>query len=122
MATRAPRIELRLQGDRTLYLSRKTRLSPVVFLTLSSDKPVVFVKHYSGFDVGIVDQLITQCIECIDAESGEMVPVLAAATSRKPKRRSPYLMTLYDKMSDSLTFTTATTPREYEFAFETYTL
>lgn len=33
-----------------------------------------------------------------------------------------HLMTLYDKGSDYLTFTTTTTPREHEFAFATYSL
>lgn len=112
MASKVPRIEVRLQADRVLYLSRKTRFSLVFFITLNSEKPVTFVKASRDLGMGLVNQLITQSVECVDAESGEAIPVLTAPTELS-------LMTLYDKRSDYLTFTTDSTPREYEFIFET---
>lgn len=119
MASKTPRLDVRLQADRILYLSRKTRFSLVFFITLSSEKPVTFIRNGEDPDVGLVNRLITHSVRCVDAESGKEIPVLTAPTWRKSEEEGPSLMTLYDKRSDYLTFTTATTPREYEFLFET---
>lgn len=119
MASKTPRLDVRLQADRILYLSRKTRFSLVLFITLDSEKPVTFIRNGEGLDVGLVNRLITHSVRCVDAESGEEILVLTAPTWKKSEGEGPSLMTLYDKRSDYLTFTTATTPREYEFLFET---
>lgn len=119
MPSKAPRIELRLQADRVLYLSRETRFSLVLFVTLNSEKPVTFVKTDRDLGKGLVNQLVTHSVECVDAESGEAVPVLTAPTWKESEGESFSLMTLYDRRSDYLTFTTASAPREYEFHFET---
>ncbi|CAF9918726.1 hypothetical protein IMSHALPRED_004389 [Imshaugia aleurites] len=119
MASEAPRIEIRLQANRVLYLSRETRFSLVILITLNSQKPVTFVKVGNELGMGLVNQLITQSVECVDAESEEAVPVLAEPNCNESKEECPPLMTIYDRRSDYLTFTTASTPREYEFIFET---
>ncbi|CAD6579777.1 MAG: hypothetical protein ASARMPRED_009246 [Alectoria sarmentosa] len=119
MASKAPRIEVRLQADRTLYLSRKTRFSLVFLITLSSQKPITFIKAGRDLGMGLVNQLITQSVECIDVESGEAIPVLTIPAWKNSEEESPSLMTLYDRRLDYLTFTTANTPRGNEFIFET---
>ena len=53
-------------------------------------------------------KLMMESIECVDAESGEEIPVLIVP---KPDRGRPSLKTLYDRGADSLIFTTVTTPR-----------
>ena len=105
MATKAPRIQVLLQADRILYLSKKARFSLVILITLDSEKPITIVKHDGDLDVGLVDRLIAQGIKYIDTESREEVPVLTVPTSNKSTRQSFFLMTLYNKRSDHLTFT-----------------
>ena len=111
----APKIDIRLQADRLCYLSRRTRFSLVVFLTLESGRPVTVIR-----DGGLVQLLASECIECVDTESGQRMPVLGDLNETKSESsdsKNPSLMSLEHHRADYLTFTTASSPRSYELVF-----
>lgn len=116
-----PKIELRLQADRLCYLSRQTRFSLVVYLTLSSSRSVTVLKHAHDPHAGLVQLLTSQCIECVDTESGQRIPVFPDADKTKSRvthGKKPSLMSFNDHRSEYLTFTTALNPRDYELVFD----
>lgn len=121
MASTRPKIEVRLWADRICYLSRQTRFSLVVFITIHSDKPITIVKHARSFDFGLLNLLVSEVIECFDTDSGERIPVLDSGLSlqlRSSNEGDISLMSFYDQKSQYLTFTTAESPRDYEFLFD----
>ncbi|KAI9713721.1 MAG: hypothetical protein M1812_006559 [Candelaria pacifica] len=128
MAVNDPTIDIHLQADRLCYISRETRFSLVVFLTLSSGRPVTIIRHEKDNNVGLADCLISKWIECIDIESGESMPVLESPNQAEgpmlatSNLGSASLMTLENNRRDYMTFTTATEPRGYEFTFGASTL
>jgi len=112
---------VRLRADRLCYLSRQTRFSLVVYLTLSSTRSVTVLKHGHDPHAGLVQLLTSQCIECVDAESGQRIPVFSdtdQTTSKNSQMENPLLMSFDGHRSEYLTFTTASSPRDYELVFD----
>ena len=116
-----PKLAVRLQTDRICCLNHQPRFSLVVFLTLTSEKPVTLVRNGSGQQAGLKQTLVSQCIECFDVESGQRVPVLDikhGSQSINPDAHWLDLINLEPQRTGYITFTTATSPRDYEFAFD----
>lgn len=116
-----PQLDLRLQADRICCLNHPSRFSLVVFLTLTSKQPVTLIRDASGRYVGLRQTLVSQCIECSDVESGERIPVLDGKhgpQSTISEAECPELMIFEPERSSYVTFTTAMSPRDYEFAFD----
>ncbi len=117
----APKIDIRLQADRLCYLSRQTRFSLVVFLTLDSGRPVTVIRDGGALQAGLVQLLASECIECVDTESGQRMPVLGDSNETKSESsdsKNPSLMSLEHHRADYLTFTTASSPRSYELVLD----
>ena len=116
-----PHLDLRLQADRICCLNRQPRFSLVVLLTLTGERSVTLIRDGSGRHIGIKQTLVSQCIECFDVESGQRIPVLEnkhGSQSANSETDWPELIILEPQRSSYITFTTATSPRDYEFLFD----
>lgn len=116
-----PKIHIHLRASlKTCFLNCQPHFSLVVLLTLSSERPVTFIKNGTGLHAGLAQLLISKCIECTDIQTGQPIPVLDSKTKPQPSTsnaESPDLMGLEPKRTNYVTFTTATNPRAYEFEF-----
>lgn len=125
MATSQPTIDVRLRVDpRTCDLSRQTRFSLVVLLTLHNERSVTVAKNANDLDISLDYLLQSGIIECIDKVSGERIPIFnksrdedSESKGTEPKKPSPIV--LNNNRADYVTFTSATKPREYELGFDT---
>lgn len=121
MALTPPKIDVQLRADRILYLSRQERFSLVAFITIHSDKPITIVKHAGSSDFGLLNLLNSEIIECFDTDSGERISVLdvgLSLQSRNSNEEKISLVSFDDQRPQYLTFTTAESPRECEFLFD----
>ena len=124
MTSQQPKIDVHLRADPTCDLSHETRFSLVVLLTLHHEKSITIVKS-DHEDPSLVNILVSESIECFDTLSGQKVAVVSTkkAGTSQPKsadaQRLPQLMSLNDNRADYVTFTSAASPREYEYLFET---
>jgi len=125
MATSQPTIDVRLRvGPRTCDLSRQTRFSLVVLLTLHSERSVTVAKAAEGLDIGLESLLQSGTIQCIDTVSSERIPIFdksrdGDSESKEAKAKRPSLLFLNNNRADYVTFTSATKPRDYELRFDT---
>jgi len=116
-----PKIDVHLEtAEKTCFLDCQPRFSLVVLLTLSSERPVTFIKNGTGPSAGLAQLLTSECIECTDTENWSRIPVLN--NKKKPQTtssnaESPELMGLEPKRTNYVTFTNSTDPRAYEFDF-----
>jgi hypothetical protein len=122
MASTQPRIDVELRADpHTCDLSRQTRFSFVVLLTLRSERPITFLKtSLPGFDYGLIDLLRSGVVDCIDAATGENIPILARSITASEQGSSkgtspPELMSLSNNRTNYITFTSDLKPMAYEF-------
>ena len=122
MASIQPKFDIRLQMDRTCYLSCQPRFSLVLSLTFSSDQPVTIIKQFKGHDLGMLNQL-AQSLDCSKTESGKGIVVLGNTDPNFVSNASshigqPLLMNLHNKRSGCITFNTASDRRGYEFVID----
>ena len=116
-----PQLDLRLQTDRICCLNHQPRFSLVAFLTLTGEQPVTLIRDGSGRHIGLKQTLVSQCIECFDDDSGQRIPVLDSkhgSQSTNSEADWPELIILEPQKSSYITFTTATSPHDYEFVFD----
>jgi len=134
MATHQPTVDVNLRVDPTTCdLSRQTRFSLVVLLTLHSERSVTVAKHADGLDIGLDYVLQSGAIKCIDTVSGERIPIFDNSRNGDPESnnsrngdpestateaKTPSLLVLNNNRADYITFTSAATPREYEFVLD----
>ncbi len=125
MGTSQPTIDVRLRvNPRTCDLSRQTRFSLVVLLTLHSERSVTVAKAAEGLDIGLESLLQSGTIQCIDTVSSERIPIFdksrdGDSESKEAKAKRPSLLFLNNNKADYVTFTSATKPRDYELGFDT---
>jgi len=112
-------VELRADPS-TCDLSRQTRFSLVVLLTLRSKQPVTILKSsFDDYDFGLVDLLQNGTVECIDTDGGAKIPIFGQAAQSKDKETArPNLMSLSDNRTGYVTFTSALEPRDYEVGLD----
>lgn len=110
-----------------------------ITLRCSSQEAITIVRQDNGnLGAGLVNLLISQLIECVDAESGRKIPVFVEVGSEQ-RKVSPLkqrvdltststttttttttaktkfsVMTLFENRSDYITFTTGSDRRDYE--------
>ena len=115
-----PKIDLRVQVDRLCYLNLQPRFNLVVFLVLTSRQSITLIRNALENPNGLKQILASHCLECHDVESGQRIPVFdnELASTTKPETSCPELMTLEPERSNYMTFTNATSPRSYEFFFD----
>lgn len=124
MDTQQPTIDVRLRVDPTTCdLSRRTRFSLVVLLTLHNERAITIAKHADGLDIGFDYLLQSGTVECIDTVSGERIPIFDNSRDGDPEitateAKTPSLLVLNNNRADYITFTSAATPREYEFVLD----
>lgn len=115
------RIDVYLQtAEKTCFLNLEPRYSLVVFLNLSSERPVTFIKNGTWPHAGLAQLLVSECLECTDTKTGQCIPVFDRKNVPQPTSSnadSPELMGLEPKRTTYLTFTNSTNPRAYEFDF-----
>ena len=117
-----PRIDVYLEtAGKICFLDYQPRFSLVVLLTLSSERPIVFIKNGIGPHAGLAQLLTSKCLECIDTKTGQRIPVFSN-NKKKPQPissniDSPELRGLEPQRTDYVTFTNSLSPRAYEFEF-----
>ena len=126
MTSPQPIIDVSLHADPTCDLSGQSRFSLVVLLTFRGEGSATIVEHDDALNSGLVNILSCGCIECFDILSGETVPVLGSNEDEETSRnksdnteKEPLLMKLDSNRASYVTFTSATSPRAYEFLFNT---
>ena len=111
-----PKINIHLKtAEKTCFLDCQPRFSLIILLTLSSERPITFIKDGAGSQIGLAQLLASECVDCTDTETGQRVPVLN--TAKKPNGDSPELMTLEPERTNYITFTNSINRRPYEFEF-----
>lgn len=106
MATSQPTIDVRLRvNPRTCDLSRQTRFSLVVLLTLHSERSVTVAKAAEGLDIGLESLLQSGTIQCIDTVSSERIPIFdksrdGDSESKEAKAKRPSLLFLVSTISE----------------------
>ena len=122
MDSQAPFIEVRLRADRICFCSNQASFSLVIFLTLHNEQSITVAKHGDSLDVGLVNLLKSECIECVDSSSGKTVPILddgqATLQGKASRTDAPLLMSLQRNRANYITFTTDSRPRTYEFSLD----
>ena len=120
-----PTVDVQLRVDPpTCDLSRQTRFSLVVLLTVHCKQSVTIVKNSDdevGF--GLVYLLQSELIECIDTDSGSRIPIFSHrrkkyGESKDKETKRPTLLSLTNNRADYVTFTTDPKPRAYEFGLD----
>ena len=118
-----PQIDVYLNtAEKTCFLNCQPRFSLIVLLTLSSERPVTFIKDGTGSHTGLAQLLASECVECTDTETGQRIPVLKNAKGPELKptssnRDSPEFMSLEPERTNYITFTDSINRRAYEFDF-----
>ncbi|KAI4116551.1 MAG: hypothetical protein LQ338_007690 [Usnochroma carphineum] len=130
-----PRIEVRLQASKKLFLPYTSSFDLVILFTLQdSETPITLLKWAPS---PIIDQgfqpLVSPCtIQCLDPVSGEQVPILkdewstgtqsAADPSGERDEKQPSFLTLEPKRTNYITLTTSFPHKPHEIPFDTDSL